>query len=150
VAHDSAGGGEPVLLGGAIELSQENPAGRAHGTARWVHLNRLHEREVYHEPPVAHGVSGDGVPAPAYRDEQVALRREPDGLDDVVEARAKGDERRTPIDGAVPDAASFVITLLSGLHQRIPEAGAQRLDRPRVDCLCLDPHLTFLHPLDQP
>jgi hypothetical protein len=56
---------------------------------------------------------GDGVTTSTHRDEQVALPREPDGLDHIVGARAPGDEPRMPVDGAVSDAAGLVVALLA-------------------------------------
>ena len=79
VADDAARGGEPERLGGAVELAPEEPAGRPRGARRRIDPDRLHQREVDHQPAVADGVTGDGVPAAAHRDEQVALPREADG-----------------------------------------------------------------------
>jgi len=73
--------------------------------------------EIEHDAPVAHGVAGDGVTASTHRDEQVALPSEPDGLQHVVGTRTPGDERRTPVDGAVPDPARLVVALLARPQQ---------------------------------
>jgi hypothetical protein len=43
--------------------------------------------------------------------------------DDVGDARAAGDERRMPVDHAVPDLAGLVITAVAGVQQRAAQTG---------------------------
>jgi hypothetical protein len=113
LAHDPGGRRQAEPLRRPVELTQQRAAARPHRACSRVDLDRVHEREVDHQPVVAHGVPGDGVSAAAHRDGQIPFPRETDGLDDIVRARAPGDERRSPVDGAVPDAAGFVVAFLA-------------------------------------
>ena len=87
VADDAAGGSEAVGLGGPVEFAPEHPAGCGGGLCLRVDANRLHVREVDHQPALAHRQAGDGVAAAADRHLEVVLAGEPhsaQGMTDVV------------------------------------------------------------------
>jgi hypothetical protein len=128
MADDPASRGEPELLSRAVEFCPEDAARRSCSSRRRVDSDRLHEREIDHQPAVAHGVAGDGVTTSAYRDEQVVLTGKAHSLYDVVSTRTAGDERRMPVDGAVPDAARFVVAFLVRPQECTPEPSPQILD----------------------
>ena len=123
----------PNWLGGAVELAPEEPAGGAGGPRGRIDPDRFHQREVDHHPAVADRVTGDGVPATADRDQHVPFARKADGLDDVVCAGTAGDQRRSPVDRAVPDPAGLVVSFLARPQQRAPEPSAQAFDQSHGD-----------------
>jgi len=126
-------------LGGTVQVAQQHPAGGAGGARRRVDQDPLHRRQVDHQHAVADRVPGHGVPAAADRHLQVALAGEADGCHHVVGAGAAGDQRRPPVDRAVPELACLVVPLLSRLEQRTTERGAQPGQRRAVDRGTLGP-----------
>ena len=54
--------------------------------------------------------------------QQIMLAGEGDGSHDVGHAEAAGDERRTPIDIAVPHAAGLVVGLMACRNELAPQA----------------------------
>ena len=67
------------------------------------------------------------MPTTTHRNEKVSAHRESHGLDDVIGAGAACDQGGAPVDGAVPDAASFVVALLTGAQQSATEALAETI-----------------------
>ena len=88
-----------------------------------------HSRQVDHQPVVADGVAGDGVPAAPNGRVEALVAAEADGGDDVGHARAAGDQRRPALDVAVPDLADLVVVGGVGRHQPPLEPGGQAFDR---------------------
>jgi hypothetical protein len=128
VADEPARRGEPAAGRRAVELAPQHAARRARRARLGVDRDGLHQRQVDHHAAVAHAMPSDRVAAAADRDDQVAFAREADRLDDVVGARAAGDERREAVDRAVPDAARLVVALLPSPHERSAKAPAQLVD----------------------
>ena len=60
-------------------------------------------------PAVVDGVAGDVVPAALDREHEPLLAREVDRVHDVGRAAALHDQRRAPVDQAVPDRARLVV-----------------------------------------
>ena len=68
-----------------------------------------HGRQIDDEAVLGDGVTGDGVAAAADGGEEVVLPTEADGGDDVRHAAAASDQRRLPLDVAVPDLTGAVV-----------------------------------------
>ena len=109
VADDAAGDREPECLALAVDMVVEATSLDADRPRERVDPRAGHEREVDHQAVIAEGVAGDGVPAAAHRGEQIVLARKPDGGSHVCDTPAPGDQRRPPVDVAVPDPADVVV-----------------------------------------
>jgi hypothetical protein len=55
-------------------------------------------------------------------DKQIMLAGEGDGSHDVCHTEATGDERRMPIDIAVPHAAGLVVSLMACRNELAPQS----------------------------
>jgi hypothetical protein len=58
VGHPATGHGQPVLLGGGIELSPDSAPLNTRGSGLRIDLNPVHRPEIDHDPCVAGAVSG--------------------------------------------------------------------------------------------
>ena len=105
----AARGGEAVDLRLAVE---DAPGGAALNTSRprlRVDVDAVHEREVDHERLVRNGSTGGAVAAAFYRDGQAVLAGEVDRGDHVGVAGGADDDRRPPVDHAVPDLPGGIV-----------------------------------------
>ena len=85
-------------------------------------IHALHPGEVDDQATVAGTVPRRMVrPAPD-GDQQIMLAGEGDGRHDVGHAEATGDERRTPIDIAVPHAAGLVVGRMACRNELAPQS----------------------------
>ena len=135
VADEAAGGGQPEGLGLPVEMGVEAAALDLDRPGLGVDPRSGHCRQVDHQPVVAHGVAGDGVPAAPDGRVEALVAAEADGGDDVGHARAAGDQRRPALDVAVPDLADLVVVGGVGRHQPPLEVGGQAFDRRSTDAL---------------
>jgi hypothetical protein len=126
VADDPGRDGQPEPLGGPVQLAQQDAAGGPGDAGRRVDPDRLHQRQVDHQPAVHHRVPGHGMAAAPHRHRQVVFAGEADRLEDIVGPGAAGDQGRPAVDGAVPDPPGLLVALLPGPQQRPPESGRDR------------------------
>ena len=133
VADDPAGGGEPELLGGAVELAPEDAAGRARGARRRVdRIAFISERSII-TPPSQTAWPATAWPPPRTETSRSRSRAKRTAVDDVVGAGAAGDQRRAAVDRAVPDPAGLVVAFLARPQQRAAEPRAQLRRAPPLD-----------------
>jgi hypothetical protein len=98
-----------VGLGGRIEVRQGGSTSHECTSSSGIDGHRLHPAEIDLEAVIDHAAPGGAVcPAPN-RDFQILLAGEADRGADVSSIRAANDDRRPPVDGAVPDDASLVV-----------------------------------------
>ncbi len=107
-----------------VEIAPGHPGLGPHGATGRIDPDALHEREIEHQPAVAHGVAGDVVTAPADGDEQVVGAREPHGLEHVAGAGAARDQSRLAVDRTVPNAPGGVVARIAGLQERPSQSAA--------------------------
>ena len=103
-----------MLLRRAVDVAETAAAAGAHEPALGVDLDVSELRQVDDDRPVADGVPGDAVAAAADGDRELVLAREADGGDHVGRPGTADDERRSPVDHPVPDAARLVVPGLAG------------------------------------
>ena len=123
---DPAGGGEPVLVRGAVDLAPGAPAADAHGPRARVDVDPADRGEVDHEAVVDGAEPGAVVPAAADRDGEVALPRVRQQAGDVVRPRGLGDERRPAVDHGVVDAARELVAGVATLDHDAAEVRERR------------------------
>jgi hypothetical protein len=73
------------------------------------------------------------VRSATYRDLQIASPTEADRGSDIGSGRAPSDDRGTPVDGAVPDGASLVISRVIGDKNLAGDRCPEILDIGRDD-----------------
>src|SRR5438128_10741346 len=73
-------------------------------------------------------MTSDAVASATDRDEQVVGTGELDGRDDVGHPGAAHDERRAPVDHAVPDFAGGLVAGVHGTQQLATHAGPESLN----------------------
>jgi hypothetical protein len=125
VADRAAGSGQPVRLGGRVELRQRGPAAGPGGPRARVHRHLVDGAEVDGQAAVADRRAGEAVRAAAHRDLQAGVLREPDRGGHVAGVGAAGDHGRVSVDGAVPHRTGLVIVPVRGGDQPAGEPGPQ-------------------------
>jgi hypothetical protein len=93
-----------------------------------IDAQALHAREVDHEAALTDRMTSDAMAPAADRDEQVVGAGELDGRDDVGHSGAADDERRAPVDHAVPDFAGGLVAGVHGTQQLAAHAGPEGFD----------------------
>jgi hypothetical protein len=73
------------------------------------------------------------VTAPAYGNDEPLLAREPDGVTDIGDAGASGDEPGMSIDGTVPHLAVLVVTTITPADELTPKRCLQPIYGTAVD-----------------
>ena len=121
-----AGHGEPVPLGGGVELAEQGAAADADGLGFRVDVDRVERAQVDAERAVPDRAPGDGVPAAADRELQAAGAGGTNRRGDVVGVGRVGDRGRTAIDRAVPARAGAVVVGIAGVDDAADEAGRSR------------------------
>ncbi len=135
--HDAERHGESEGLGLAVDVADGGAAAGAHPPRRDVDAHRVHGAKVDDDAAVAHRIAGDVVTAAAHRDRHAVGTGEVDGIDDVGDAAAAGNDGRMLVDADVQDHARVIV---SSVTRR--EAGAAHSSDERRDGLvvygCLD------------
>ncbi len=119
---------EPVRLRRGVEPGEVRAAADPGGARLGVDVDAADRCEVDHDPVVAGGEAGDAVAAAADGDDELLLAGEAERSDDVVSAGRLHDQRRPPVDRAVPDRARRVV------------AGVVRADHFARECVRQRPH----------
>ena len=120
--------GEPVGLGGGVEVRERGTALDGGAAPGGVHARGRHLREVDHEPVVAQGVAGDVVAATADGEYEPAVPREVHRANDVRRGGAARDDRGALVDHCVPDLPGAVVGPVARKQNLSLEAPFQRLD----------------------
>jgi hypothetical protein len=121
VAHDATRRGQTVALGLAVDVAPQGTALDPGCAGDWIDGDGAHQREVDHDPVVAHRGAADVVASPADGDLEVVAAGEADRGGHVGGAAAPGDQSRAPIDGAVPHGAGVVVLAAAGNDHVAPE-----------------------------
>ena len=126
-ADHASGGDEAGGLRRRVELEPPRAALGAGGPRVAVDLDPPHQREVDHEPAVAHAVPGGVVPASSHRHLEPARAREIERRRHVAGAEAARDHRRPAVDEGVEAAPGRVVAGVGrgqhGAGQRAPQLG---------------------------
>ena len=122
VRDAAAGDGEPVRLGGGVELRPGEARPGAHGARGQVDLDPLERAHVDDEPVVDDAVAGAGVAAGADGDRQCLLAPVAQRGGDVARVADLGDQRGAAVNGAVEDGACVVVAVVAGGQDRPGEA----------------------------
>ena len=96
---------EPERLRLPVELAEQDARLHARGALLGIDAHALHRREVDHQRVVGDRKARERVPAAAHGDRQAARAPELHRGDHVRDAGAASDQRRMPVDRAVPDLA---------------------------------------------
>ena len=128
--HNAERHGESEGLGLAVDVADGGAAAGAHQPRRDVDAHCVHGAKVDDDAAVAHRIAGDVVAAAAHRDQHAVGTGEVDGIDDVGDAAAPGNDCRMLVDAAVPDDARVVV---ASVARR--EAGAAHSSDERRDGL---------------
>ena len=119
-------GGESEHLGLAVQFAPEHTALGSHRSALRVHTNALHWRHVDDEAAVVGAVARRAVATAAHRDAETMNPREIHRALHIGNAGAARNQRRPPIDVAVPHPARHVVASMPRLDQLaakgLPEA----------------------------
>jgi len=126
--HVAGGRGEAEGLRRAVDVAEQRARAHARRPRDGVHLDGSLGREVDHDARVAHRVARNVVAPAAHGEGQAVLASEAHRSDDVVAVRAASDERRPPVDHAVPDAPRRVVLPVAGPDQDAGEIAVQRPD----------------------
>jgi hypothetical protein len=109
-SDDAAGRHEAVGLARRVEIEPGRAAARVRDPGIAVYVDTAHQRQIDHEPVVAHAVPSGVVPAAAHGDFQRLRPCEVEGGRDVAGAEAPHDEGRPAIDEGVEAAARCVVS----------------------------------------
>jgi hypothetical protein len=131
VRHDAGGDGQPELLGFAIEFPEENPGLRSSRTRRGIDPDPFHPGLIDDHAAIADRVAGKTVASPAHRGKQAVLSREAHCGNHIRNSGTTGDERRTPVDRAVPHPPVLLIRAIAGTNQLAPKDVAKSSTAPR-------------------
>jgi hypothetical protein len=123
VAHDAARGGQTICLCLVVDVAPQGAALDAGRARARIDGDSAHRREIDHDSAVAHCCAGHVVPSASYGDLEVALAGETHRCRHVGGAAAAGDEVRVPVDGAVPDGAGVVVSIVVGGDHVAPKSG---------------------------
>ena len=127
---------EPERLRLVVELAPPHARLRANEPALGVHVERLEERQVEREPPVADRQACGVVTAAANRERHVPPPRELDPGEDVGGVRAAEHGLGTALRARVPHAPPLVVALLplqpKRAASRPPQLVVEARHRPNV------------------
>jgi hypothetical protein len=121
MAHDSAGGGQTVRLGLAVDVAPQRTTLHPGTAAGRIDAHGPHRREVDDDPVVANGGARHVVASAPYGDVQIVVAGETHRRNHVGDADASGDQARAPVDGTVPDCTGGVVVGVAGTDQPAPE-----------------------------
>ena len=124
-ADHSAGGGQPELTRGGVQLAPQHAGRDGRGAGGRVNPDRFHAGQVEHQRVVGDGEARRGMPAAADADRQAVLTSEAHRRDDVACAGSAGDQRRAAVDRAVPHRARRVVPFVTRRDQSPAEVIAK-------------------------
>ena len=127
--HDTTGHRKPEELRFPIGVAPGRAALRPHPMGFGIDVHAPHLRQVDHEPAVVDGVAGDVVRPRLDREKQIALPGEVDRIDHVRRPGALNDQRRLPVDEAVPDRTRLVVSVVPGTKHGSTNTCRERLNR---------------------
>ncbi len=133
LAHHPARGGEAESLRLVIEVLPQDSGLSPGRLGRGIDVDALHQRQVDHEPVVAHGGSRDIVATATHRDQQALGRGEAHRLQHVGGARAAGDEARPLVDHRVPDTPRGIVSIVAGGEEGTAHSRTKIVDRGGVE-----------------
>ena len=125
VGDQAAGRREAEGLGVAVDVAPGGAALDPGAAPFGVDPHGAHERQVEHQPAIAHGVARDVVAAAADGHRQAMLAGEADGVDDVGDAAAAHDGVRAAIDHRVPHGPCRVVARIAVDQHLALQAAAQ-------------------------
>src|SRR5207302_11393889 len=88
----------------------------------------FHRRQIDHQAALAYGIAGDVVAAALDRHQYAVGAGEAHRRHDVGDPGTAGDQRRTPVDHAVPDYARRVVARVAVAQQWTAQIGGKLLD----------------------
>jgi hypothetical protein len=123
-----AGHGQPVRLGGPVQLGPGGAPLDPGPAARRVDLDPAHGAQVEDQAAVDHTVPGDAVPTGPDGDRQLPVAGVGERGDHVVDPPAAGDQGRPPVDGAVEHPPGL---LVAGVR-RVEQLAAEPVEHRRA------------------
>jgi hypothetical protein len=120
-----SGGGEAVLLGGAVDLRPGGAGADARAPGDGIHLDLVERADVQHEAAVVEAAAGHRVPAGSHAHLEPALAGEGERGDHVVGTLAAGDRERPLLDHRVEQGAGVLVGGVAGLVRIAVEPQAQ-------------------------
>ena len=133
VRDDPRRRGQAERLRLAVELAEQDARLHARGARLRVDTHALQQAEVDDERIVRDGQAREAVPAAPNGDRQPVLAAEPHRRDHVRHARAARDQRRPPVDRAVPDRPMLVVGRVVAAHDLSAKAGLEPGERRVVE-----------------
>ena len=125
--HLSAGGGQPVDLGGPVDLAPGGAGLHAGGSGGGVDVDGPHRGEVDDQAVVADGAAGHLVAATADGRDGAMVPCDSYGLDDVGHVGAARDDGGVAVDQPVPDPTGLVVGGVITVDDLAAERRAQRV-----------------------
>jgi len=113
----TASGRQPEGLGLLIELSPRHACVGAGRAVRRIDAHALRPAEIDHQAAIAHGTAGDVVPASADCHDEIVSPGKVDASHHIRCAGTAGDQRRVPIDHAIPDLACPILAVVRAQQQ---------------------------------
>ena len=123
--HAPADGGEPVLLGGGVDLAPGQAAADADDPPLRVDDQLAQAADVDHEAVLDERRAGDRVAAAAHRDAHAAHPRERERGADLVRMGDAGDVARARLDHRVEERAGVLVLGLAGVVDMASQRVAQ-------------------------
>jgi hypothetical protein len=109
VAYDAGWDRQTVGLGGRIEVRQRGSTSHECTSSNGIDGHVPHPAEIDLKAVIDDAVPAGAVGSTTDRDFQILPPSEADSSADVSSIRAANDDRRKPIDGAVPDDARLIV-----------------------------------------
>ena len=134
-----ADGGEPVLLGGGVDLAPGQAAARADDPPLRVDDQLAQAADVDHEAVLDERRAGDRVAAAAHRDAHAARPRERERGADLVGMGDAGDVARARLDHRVEERAGVLVLGLAGVVDMASQRVAQLVQGGVMDDRHIDP-----------
>src|SRR5207248_4038780 len=106
---DPAGRGQPVGMGGLVELAPGHASAGDDRAGSGVDAGVLHQGEVDHEAALGDGLAGDVVAPASDGDLEIGVATEAHGGGDVGTVHAAGNQRGTLVDQPVVDTPNLVV-----------------------------------------
>ena len=104
-------------LGRRIEFAPEHAALCAGGASNRIDVDHFHRRQVDHHAAVVGAIAGRAVSTAAHRYQQAVRVGETYRVLHVADTGAMGDQRRTSINVAIPNAACTFVSAVANQHE---------------------------------